>query len=280
MGARHLATGAAAPELVGRHEELAALHQALDALSAAASRVVQVAGEPGMGKTRLLAELCARADRRGCLVLGGRATEFERDLPFGMFVHALDDHLASLNLTELDPHGELVTELACVFPSLARQLGECRVPLQEERYRTYRAVRVVLEALSVSRPLVFVLDDIHWADPASEELLSYLLRHPPGVPVLVAVAFRPSQVSPRLEASLSTATREGRAERLELCPLTEEEADELLGPGIDRASRDEIYRESGGNPFYLGELARAIGQGPGGGRQGAGAWRKAPSPWP
>ncbi len=51
MGARHLATGAAAPELVGRHEELAALHQALDALSAAASRVVQVAGEPGIGKT-------------------------------------------------------------------------------------------------------------------------------------------------------------------------------------------------------------------------------------
>ena len=98
MGARPLVTVPAAAKLVGRHVELAALHQALNAIGAEASRVVQVAGEPGLGKTRLLAELCALAEERGCLVLEGRATEFEPDLPFGMFMHALDQGLASLNL--------------------------------------------------------------------------------------------------------------------------------------------------------------------------------------
>ena len=181
MDAHPLATGPAAAKLVGRHAELAALRQALNALNIPTWRVVQVAGEPGLGKTRLLAELCARAEERGCLVLEGRATEFEPDLPFGMFMHALDDGLLSRSLAELDVStSELVAELACVFPSLVGQHPQHPAPLQEERYRAYRAVRVLLDTLSASRPLVFVLDDIHWADPASEELLSYLLRHPPG----------------------------------------------------------------------------------------------------
>src|SRR5437868_14238903 len=122
MGARPLVTVPAAAKLVGRHVELAALHQALNAIGAEASRVVQVAGEPGLGKARLLAELCARAEERGCLVLEGRATEFEPDLPFGMFMHALDDGLLSRSLAELDVStSELVAELACVFPSLVGQ---------------------------------------------------------------------------------------------------------------------------------------------------------------
>src|SRR5438552_511541 len=136
------------------------------------------------------------------------------------------------------------------------------------RHAELAALHQALDALSACRPLVFVLDDIHWADPASEELLSYLLRHPPGGPVLLAVAFRPSQLPPRLETCLAAATREGRAERLELRPLTEEEATELFGAAVDQASREEIYRESGGNPFYLEELARAIGQGSEAERQG------------
>ncbi|HMC07907.1 MAG TPA: AAA family ATPase, partial [Actinomycetota bacterium] len=254
----------AVERFVGRHGELAALNRVLDVLRTASSLGVQVAGEPGIGKTRLLGELAGQAEERSYLVVRGRATEFEVNLPFGVFVHALDEHLASLDLARLEHFSsELIPELSRVFPSLACQLGSGPAPLQEERHRAWRAVRCLLEALSAPRPLVCVLDDIHWADPASAELLSHLLRHPPQGSVLLAVAYRPSQLSPELAVSLDAAAREGLTERLELCPLTSQEATELLGADIDRLTGEALYQESGGNPFYLEQLARMAGHRPG-----------------
>jgi predicted ATPase len=95
---RFLTTVTASPEpMVGRDSELSAISDLLDALDAGApGRALQVAGEPGIGKSRLLRELCASAQDRGCLVLSGRAAEFEGELPFGVFGDALDGWLAGL----------------------------------------------------------------------------------------------------------------------------------------------------------------------------------------
>ena len=121
-------------------------------------------------------------------------------------------------------------------------------------------VRVLLEALSRSQPLVLALDDLHWADPASVELVSHLLAHPPQAPVLLALAFRPAQVPPRLATALDAAVREGTAERVDLGPLSPDEADEPIGRGVRRrATREELYRHSGGSPFYLEQLVRGAG---------------------
>jgi predicted ATPase len=124
-------------------------------------------GEPGIGKTRLLTELAARADARGHLVLGGSASELERDLPFWVFVDALDEYVQSLEphrLAALDD--DVRTELALIFPSLARFAGARGPVFQHERYRSHRAVRELLERLTASKPLALVLDDVHWADGA------------------------------------------------------------------------------------------------------------------
>ena len=83
-------------ELVGRGNELAEIEVALDQLAAGRSWLLQIAGEPGIGKSRLLAELCRRAEDLGYLVLDGRAAEFEHDIPFGLIVDALNDYLGSL----------------------------------------------------------------------------------------------------------------------------------------------------------------------------------------
>src|SRR5512134_3017965 len=83
--------------LVGRADELASLEQALDELDRGWPRAIELVGEPGIGKTRLLRELSLRADARGYTVLSGSATELERDLPFSMFVNALDDYVQALN---------------------------------------------------------------------------------------------------------------------------------------------------------------------------------------
>lgn len=237
--------------LVGRAEELSVINRSLDGLGRRETPVLALAGEPGIGKSRLLGALCERADTRDWLVLDGRAAELERDLPFGVFVDALDDYVDSLAPGELQP---LRAELGGILPCLA---GEEPAPLHGERHRSHHALRSLLELLAARTPLVLALDDLHWADEASLELLAYLVRRRPREPVLLALAFRPHQAPQQLSAALEVAARSGAFRRVEIGPLSAEEADELLGETVDRHARRTLYRESGGNPFYLEQLARS-----------------------
>ncbi|HLM33332.1 MAG TPA: AAA family ATPase, partial [Gaiellaceae bacterium] len=241
-----------AEQLVGRAEELGGLDNALAELAQGRSAAIELVGEPGIGKTRLLAELARRAVERGQLVLSGRAAELERDLPFWVFVDALDEYVQGLEPRRLEfLDGNVRAELAHVLPSLSADAAGNRAPLQHERYRTHRAVRDLLGLLAQTKPLVLVLDDLHWADSGSVELVGALLRRPPTAPVLLALAVRPRQVPERLSAALERAHREGTLARLELGALTRSEARELLGEAVESAAATALYEESGGNPFYL-----------------------------
>ena len=243
---------------VGRAEELDSFDHVLTDLDRAAA--IEVAGEPGIGKTRLLAELGARADERGWLVLSGSASELEGDLPFSVFVDALDEYVRGLDPASFARLDEDVrTELAHVFPSLAGLSGGQQAAVQHERYRSHRAVRALLEHLAATRPLLLALDDLHWADAASVELLGALLRRPPGAPVLIAVGLRPRGASERLVAALERAHRAGELLRIELEALTPDEARELLGESVEAVRATALFEESGGNPFYLEQLARSAG---------------------
>src|SRR4029453_16032111 len=117
--------------LVGRAEELSSLDRALAELEQGRSAAILLVGEPGIGKTRLLAELAARADVQGHVVLSGSASELERDLPFSVFVDALDEFVRGL-----DPNrfalleDDVRTELAHVFPSLTTLAGDRQVAVQ------------------------------------------------------------------------------------------------------------------------------------------------------
>jgi len=243
---------------VGRADELASLERILDGLDRGCPGAIEVAGEPGIGKTRLLRELAARAGARGHLVLSGAASEFERDLPFSVFVDALDEYVAGLapdRLAALD--GAVQAELAQIFPSLSELAAGREVAPQHERYRSHRAVRALLEHLAQTLPLVLVLDDFHWADSASVELLGALLRRPPAAPVLMTVVLRPRQTPERLAITLERAHRSATVTRVDLGALTLAEAQQLLGERFDMACAALLYQESGGNPFYLEQLARS-----------------------
>ncbi len=253
---------ATADDLVGRGRELAMLATVLDGVAAGAPGFLAVVGEPGIGKTSLMERLSALAGERDWLVLAGRAAEFERELPFGVLVDALDDHLAGLDQRRLErAGGERLAELAAIFPALDGPA----VPegaLKAERYRAHRAIQELLDGLAVGRPLLLSLDDLHWADQASLEVVASLLRRPPDGPVLLACAFRPSPAPGFLESAIATAERAGRAARVELGPLTPEDAAELLATIPERSVRDAVFRVSGGNPFYLSQLARLAAHAP------------------
>jgi predicted ATPase len=108
-------------QLVGRAETCGVFDDVLAELDRGRSAALALVGEPGIGKTRLLTELAARADARGHLVLGGSASELERDLPFWVFVDALDEYVQGLPSRRLEAiDDDLRSELAHVFPSLAR----------------------------------------------------------------------------------------------------------------------------------------------------------------
>ena len=252
--------GVATAPLVGRAEELALLEGALAELTRGEWKAVELLGEPGIGKTRLLSELATRAGRRDQLVLSGSASEVEGDLPFWVFVNALDDYLRGLDPRLLDLLDAGVrTQLGNVFPSLS-SVADQNDAHQGERYRTHRAVRELLERLTATRPLVLILDDVHWADPASVELLGSLLRQPPDAGVLIALAARPGQLPARLKTELDHALRADTLTRLTLKAMTRAEAHELLAPSIDPRTAATLYDESGGNPFYLEQLARSLGR--------------------
>jgi DNA-binding NarL/FixJ family response regulator/tetratricopeptide (TPR) repeat protein len=239
--------------LVGREREMAALTRALGRLAGGEAAFVEMAGEPGIGKTRLLGELAAEAGRRGHLVLGGRATEFERDAPYGLWVDAVDPYLRSLDGRRLRRLGGGELEpLAVVLPAFAELAAGGWAP-QAERYVVQRAMRALLERLAALRPLVLCLDDVHWADAASLELVAALARRRPERAVLVAVAYREGQAPDVLVAALGDAVRAAQGERLALGPLTFAEAAALCGGAVDAVR----YELSGGNPFYLQQLGRA-----------------------
>ena len=105
--------------LIGRAEEVLAIDRTVSELGHGGSAAIEVAGEPGIGKTRLLAELATRADALGYLVLSGSASELEADLPFWVFVDALDEYVAALEPRRLDAiDDDVLGELATVFPAL------------------------------------------------------------------------------------------------------------------------------------------------------------------
>ncbi|WP_084556174.1 helix-turn-helix transcriptional regulator [Couchioplanes caeruleus] len=255
------AQGGGAPTglLAGRDRELGILRRAL--VEPGGSWCVGVAGDPGIGKSRLLSEFGELAGRAGLALCSARASEFELHVPFGVFVDALDDLLAELGPERLAELGEpQLTLLAAAFPAIS---AAARIDLVDvERYRLHRAIRSLLELAAGPTGLVLALDDLHWADEGTVELLDHLLRHPPRARLVLALSCRNRQVSPRLWQALCRAVADGTAELLELAPLSRAEAEPLLPAELSGARREDLYRASAGNPFYLDALVRADRDGP------------------
>src|SRR4051812_23550128 len=246
-----------ATHFVGRRPQLSHLDAALDELEGRRAKAIEIVGAAGIGKTRLLAEHAARADGRGHIVVSGAGADLQRDLPFWVFVDALDEYVAGVEprrLANLDE--DVRVELAQVFPSLSDLRRGGSPGALHERYRTNRAVRELLERLAATKPLVLILDDFHWADPASVDLAASLLHRPAAAGVMIVLASRPNHPSPRLRKATEQALHAGQLTRIELDPLTGEEAAALLGREPSDATSALLYEESGGNPFYLEQLAR------------------------
>jgi DNA-binding CsgD family transcriptional regulator len=245
-----------ATALVGREKELESLTARLDEAEAGKAQFAAVEGDPGLGKSRLLRELAERATGRGCVVLHGRAAEFEREMPFGLFVDALDSFLEAAPgsaFGALDQ--EQIDELASAFPAM-RPLasGDSAAPAPEDRVRVYGAARELLGSLAPGKTVLVTLDDLHWSDRASLELIGHLLRRPPRARVMIVFSYRTRRLDSSVMAEIRAAADAGGLGLQRLAPLDPKDAGTLLD-GNPRT--EEILAQGGGNPFYILELSRA-----------------------
>src|SRR3954447_12885269 len=229
----------APPGLVGRSAELARLRAALDDAWAGATRTVAVVGEPGIGKSTLLDALAAEAQRRGGRVLRGRAQPVVR--AYGVW----REIVRSLAPPDPGPPQALIG----APPSDAAPGGE------EERLRLFDAVADLLATAAAERPLLIVLDDLHWADASSLALLGHVAGAARGARVLLAGASRADE-PPALDA----LERDPRFERIELAGLGADDLRALVpsGASVGQASLQAIHARTAGNPFYVAELVRAL----------------------
>jgi DNA-binding NarL/FixJ family response regulator len=242
--------------LYGRAAELERAASGLDAVARGEHRLLLALGEAGIGKTRLLAEVASQARADGFVVLEGRATELERAAPLLPVLDAIEPHLAGLDLgAELAP--DRLALLAGVLPGLGG--GQAQEDSGGERWRLYRALAELLPLIGRGRPLLILIDDVHWSDPATEELLAHLIRRPPCDSLLIALGLRPSPAAERLRVAERASSAIGLVD-IELWPLRRSSAEPLLAEIADAAERDRLFAASGGNPLLLGELVRGGGR--------------------
>jgi tetratricopeptide (TPR) repeat protein len=248
--------------LVGRAVELHRLDAVLERAGQGSPQVVLVAGDAGVGKTRLLLALADRARRRGMRVLMGASVELgDIGLPYLPVVDALRE------LADDPEEAGLLTGAAMTAPVLGRLLpgiepaGLAGGDL--DQLQVLDAVRAVLVGLAERSPVVLVLEDLHWADRATRDLVAFLARTLRSGRVTVAVSYRPDELHRRhpLRPLLAELVRLPAVERLELAPFTRVELAEHLeataGAPLSPDRLEDILARSEGNPFYAEQLLAA-----------------------
>lgn len=255
-----------APTLVGRRWELAYLSERLEHVSGGTARIVVLTGEPGVGKTRLLAELANRARRRA-LVLLGRGSPLSASIPFAILAEAVETHLRTVGPEELDALvRERGAELSAALPTVAAVRGSAPAA---GRLAVLEALARLITRLAERQPVLLALDDLHQADASTWEFVGYLGRNPLTAPVLLLAAVRPQAIrdSPHLQRHVSTLTKDGLADELRLGPLDAEAigdlAERTLGPDVaDAELREWLFDRTRGNALYAVALLEGLRRDP------------------
>jgi predicted ATPase/DNA-binding CsgD family transcriptional regulator len=271
----------APPAFVGRTAELEQLHERLTAAGAGQGGVMLLAGEPGIGKTRLAEELAARAQHHRALVLWGRCNEGEGAPAFWPWRDAIRSYLRGR-----DPAGvrtalgtgasdvaQIIPEIAALLPNMisasaaAPGVTDSQAADQAQaRFRRFDAVAEFLIAATAVQPLVIILDDLHWADVPSLLLLEYVARRVGAARLLLIGTYRDIEVTADhpLAHTLGQLVRIAHLRRLDLRGLADHDVariiEDLTGAVAGTDMTAAVSRTTEGNPFFIGEIVRYLGR--------------------
>src|SRR4051812_5576565 len=260
-----MASRVASPEFVGRRSELAELEAALARAGAAEPAVVLVGGESGVGKTRLVAELIARAVANGTRVLTGDCVALgDAELPYAPIIAALGD----IERSEVE---EIVGAAASGLARLLPQLGNDDGAATSGSLAQGRLFELLLGLTGglarESGPVLLVVEDLHWADRSTRDFMAFLIRNARRQRIALVATYRTDELHRRhpLRAFLAEAERAPAVTRLALERFTREELRTqiagILGRRPNAELVEDVFARAEGNPFFTEELVAACGPG-------------------
>jgi class 3 adenylate cyclase/tetratricopeptide (TPR) repeat protein len=269
--------------LVGRDQELSLVQGALDRLDGGHGGILILTGEPGTGKSRLVAEIRRRRPASGCLWLEGRAVSFGRSLSYWPFIEILrncfdigEDDAEDATWRKLSSglHALFEDRTPEMLPYLATVLA-LRLPAEHEarvryldgqalRRQVFLCMRQLFEQLARRRPVVLLLEDWHWADQSSIELAEHLLPLADSTALLAFFATRPDPEGPAARIrQFAARPADSLLREIVLAPLSEQLSatmvSNLVGSAeLPAALREQILRRTEGNPFFIEEVIRSL----------------------
>lgn len=258
---------------VGREEETAQIEAALQRAMAGSGSSVVLAGETGVGKSRMAYQILQAAGEAGATVISAACQRLERNLPYAALADGISRYLQLLpdsSLRRLPPSS--LAQIAQVIPSLEDRLGlappnpENALPPEENRQRIVDGLVNFLARLAALRPLVLFLDDLHWADPDTLAVISRLSTQIDRHPVLLLLAYRQgdSEENATLNELLHALRRSPRSQPLPLERLRREDVHRLVvgwaGDGDPRFEElaEALYERTSGNALFLTEALKAL----------------------
>ncbi len=260
------------PVVIGRVQELMALRLLVDRVHTGEGRVGLVCGEAGIGKSRLVAEAKAYAAAHGFLLLEGQCFQTDSASPYAPLLDLFRAYFARWTPTSLpDPMhsfastlSRLLPELSLLFPDLATLPASSSVNPEEEKRRLFAAMTHFVTEQAAQHPVLLVVEDAHWCDDLSLDLLLHLARRCRQVPLLLLVTYRREELHPRLRGWLTRLDRERLAQEVILERLARTEVAAMLHAMLETKQQveadllDTLYARSEGNPFFVEELLKSL----------------------
>lgn len=258
---------ALAPILVGRTSQLRELEDHFHASEQGSGRLVVVAGEAGVGKTRLVAEFVERLRQEDrAEILEGHCYDEDPAVPFGPVIEALRGWMRRKGQGVIaDPAGPWLGDLARLLPELGQSsppAGEAEAAAQKRR--VFEGLYQVLRPGPTQAPRLLLLEDLHWSDQTSQELLRSLVRSIDDDRVLILATYRRDELHRRhpLTHWLAELGRERLLSEVDLAPLNPEDVAGMVGAILGRAAPPgfvgALYDRTGGNPFFVEEILKSI----------------------
>jgi DNA-binding CsgD family transcriptional regulator len=255
---------------VGRQRELELLRGAFDEACEGHGRIVMLAGEPGIGKTRTAQELAGNAAGREAAVLWGRCHEEAGAPPYWPWVQILRSALRDADRDLLADLGAGAGDIADIVPEMRDLLPGLEPSARladpsEARFRMFDSIGQLLASLSRRRTLLIVLDDLHWSDAPSLRLLEFLAPELGGMRLLLIGTYRATELSRRhpLSNTLGALARTPRFARVNLAGLSAEEVQAFVaaaGTGVTTGLAQALRDQTEGNPLFLREIVRFLEQ--------------------
>lgn len=255
------------PILIGRTNELTTLERALVTARQGRGQTLLIAGEAGVGKSRLLMEVTGRAATQGCTIIRGSCFEQDAAYPYSLWIDALRNHVAATSVdacqTAFGPFvAELTKLLPELFPTTQAALSQPALDPETEKRRLFDALTYFFTTCATTQPLLLVVEDLHWGDRGSLDFLHFFLRRVATLPLLLLITYRHHEAPLALQHFLAQLDRQRLGRELLLSPLNQAEVAQMVTAILNTTqplSSDlltEIYTYTEGNAFFVEEILK------------------------